>query len=144
MRRRYRKKIQRPVTAVQLDLDCDDFTYTKWGGEQLCKKGDWLVNNGGDTYTVDGNVFARTYKALSPGVYVKSAPIWAEVATEAGTVETLEGRSDYKPGDFLVSNNEDGSDAYCISAERFRDLYKLETEPTESRAPGSVERREPT
>jgi len=123
-RKRYRTKKELFVTAVQLDLDFDGFTFRKWGGEQRCKPGDWLVNNRGDTYTIDREVFARTYRNLSPGVYRKSTPIWAEVATEPGKVDTLEGESHYRAGDYLVSNNEDGSDAYCMSAEKFEATYE--------------------
>lgn len=125
-RRRYRKKAGRPVTAVRVDLETDGFVYRKWGGDQHCKAGDWLVCNEGDTYTVDGEVFARTYRELSPGNFVKTTPIWAEVATEAGAVETIEGQSHYDAGDFLVSNREDGGDAYRIRAGKFESMYELD------------------
>ena len=71
-RRRYRKKADQFVVAVQLDLDTDGFSYRKWGAEQRCQQGDWVVDNDGDHYTVDGEVFARTYRKLSPGIYVKT------------------------------------------------------------------------
>ncbi len=125
-RRRYRKKPDQFVTAVQLNLDTDGFVYHKWGAEQCCRRGDWVVDNGGDIYTVDGRVFARTYRQLSPGVYVKSTAIWAEVADQPGEVDTKEGRSHYEAGDYLVANNEDGTDAYCISAEKFEAMYELD------------------
>jgi hypothetical protein len=38
-------------------------------------------------------------------------------------VETKEGQSHYRAGDYLVSNNEDGSDAYAISAAKFESMY---------------------
>ena len=91
VRRKYKKKPTSFITAVQLDLDTEGFTYNKWGGKQVCKKGDWLVNNNGDTYTVAEESFAKTYKFVSPGVYVKSAPVWAEVAEKAGNIKTKEG-----------------------------------------------------
>jgi hypothetical protein len=125
-RRRYRKKADQFVAAVQLDLDTDGFTYRKWGAEQRCQQGDWVVDNDGDHYTVDGEVFARTYRKLSPGIYVKTTPIWAEVASEPGRVVTKEGASNYQAGDYLVSNNEDGTDAYCISAAKFESMYELD------------------
>jgi len=49
LRRKYKKKPTSFITAVQLDLDTEGFTYNKWGGKQVCKKDDWLVNNNGDT-----------------------------------------------------------------------------------------------
>jgi len=44
-RRRYEKNPTSFVTAVQLDLDTDGFTYRKWGHGQRCKRGDWLVKH---------------------------------------------------------------------------------------------------
>ncbi|HSB80345.1 MAG TPA: hypothetical protein VLM91_16310 [Candidatus Methylomirabilis sp.] len=123
-RRRYRKKADRFVVAVQLDLDTDGFIYRKWGAEQRCKRGDWLVDNEGDIYSVDSQVFAKTYRKVGPGRYVKTTPVWAEVATGSGSVVTKEGRSHYTAGDYLVSNNQDGTDAYCMSAARFVSMYE--------------------
>lgn len=125
-RRRYRRKADQYVVAVQLDLDTEGFTYRKWGGEQRCKRGDWLVDNDGDIYTVDGEVFARTYRQARPGAYVKTTRVWAEIATEDGSVATKEGGSHYRRGDYLVSNNEDGTDAYCVSAAKFESMYELD------------------
>jgi hypothetical protein len=125
-RRRYRKKPDRFVTAVRMDLDTDGIVYRKWGGEQRCKRGDWLVDNDGDVYTVDAEVFAATYRELSPGVYLKTTPIYAERAESDGQIATKEGTSDYRAGDYIVSNNADGSDAYCISAVKFEAMYEPE------------------
>jgi hypothetical protein len=126
MRQRYRKKADQFVTAVQLKLDTDGLHYKKWGGEQHAKRGDWLVDNNGDVYTVDAAVFARSYQPLRPGTYLKSTPIWAEVALASGSVQTKEGQSQYASGDYLVSNNEDGSDAYCMNAAQFTAMYELD------------------
>ena len=122
-RRKFTRKPTALVTAVQLDLDTEGFTYNKWGSTQKCRRGDWLVNNNGDTYTVARESFARTYERVSQGVYIKSAPVWAEIAAQDGTVTTNEGVRAYKAGDYLVSNNEDGTDAYAISAQTFHTLY---------------------
>src|SRR5690349_6847243 len=95
-KRKYKKKSTSFVTAVQVDLETEGFVYRKWGGEQVCRRGDWLVNNSGDTYTVAKESFAKTYQFLSPGVYVKAAPVWAEVAENAGKVKTKEGETAYE------------------------------------------------
>ena len=124
IRRKYKKKSTSFVTAVQLDLETEGFVYSKWGGEQVCRRGDWLVNNSGDTYTVAKESFAKTYKFVSPGVFVKSAPVWVGVAEKAGKAKTQEGETAYKAGDYLVSNNEDGTDSYAISAEKFESMYE--------------------
>ena len=52
-RHQYRKRPDRFVLAVRLDLDTPGFAYRKWDGEQRCKAGDWIVDNDGDVYTVD-------------------------------------------------------------------------------------------
>ena len=124
--KRYTKKSECAVIAVQLNLDTEGFVYQKWGGEQQCKPKDWVISNNGEVYTIDQKVFRKTYKELSPGVYVKTTPVWAEVAQKPGTVPTKEGRSHYDAGDYLVYNNEDGSDGYCMSADRFESMYKVD------------------
>jgi hypothetical protein len=126
-RQKYVKRATQFVIAVQLDLETDGFTYQKWDHPQRCKRGDWLVNNNGDTYTVDRETFARTYKATGPGTYVKTAPVWAEVATAPGAVPTKEGATRYEAGDYLVSNEQDGSDAYAVSKREFERMYEPAT-----------------
>jgi hypothetical protein len=123
-RRRYKKRASQFVIAVQFDLDTQGFNYRKWGAEQRCKRGDWLVDNAGDIYTVDAEVFARTYSSIGAGKYVKTTPVWAEVANESGSVTTKEGESQFEAGDYLVYNNEDGTDAYCIGADKFASMYE--------------------
>jgi len=51
-RRRYRRKPDQYVVAVQLRLETDGFRYRKWGDEQRCKQNDWLVDNNGSVHTV--------------------------------------------------------------------------------------------
>jgi hypothetical protein len=122
-RRKYLRKRSAVVTAVRLDLDTGGFTYRKWGDEQRCKRGDWIVDSDGDVHTVNGDVFARTYRRISTGVYLKITPIWAEVATSSGSIETKEGLSHYAAGDYLVFNEEDGEDGYCVKREKFEAMY---------------------
>ena len=122
-RRRYLRRSDKSVIAVRLKLDTDGFVYRKWGGEQRAKGGDWIVDNDGEIYTVDADVFARTYRQTGPGTYVKTTPIWAERAKNAGSINTKEGLTFYEAGDYLVSNNIDGTDEYAISAAKFESLY---------------------
>jgi len=128
MRRRYRRKPDQAVTAVRLALDLGEFTYHKWGDTQRAREGDWLVENDGDVYTVSADSFARTYQPVSPGRWLKTTPVWAERAEQAGAVATSEGRTHYDAGDWLVSNREDGSDAYAIGAAKFERMYELDEE----------------
>ena len=124
IRQRYRRKPDQFVVAVQLNLDTDGLPYRKWGHDQKAKRGDWLVDNDGDVYTVDADSFAATYRELHRGAWLKTAPVWAEQAQAAGSVQTKEGHTQHQAGDWLVSNNEDGSDAYAISAAKFAAMYE--------------------
>lgn len=124
-RRQYRKRASQFIVAVQFDLTTDGFTYEKWGSTQRCKPGDWLVNNNGDTYTVDRDTFARTYKSTGAGTYTKVTTVWAEVAHEAGEVTTKEGATRYDPGDYIVYNVPDGGDAYAVSKAEFEQMYEV-------------------
>ena len=121
---KYLKKTASRVAAVQLDLETRGFTYQKWGSTQTCKAGDWIVSNDGDVYTVDRDTFARTYRAVSPGVYEKVAPVWAEVAEQPGQITTKEGVTHYKTGTYLVYNDPDGKDGYAVVAETFEKMYE--------------------
>lgn len=116
------------MAAVRLALDTDGLVYRKWGGEQRAKPGDWIVDNNGDVYTVDADVFARTYRQTATGAYVKTTPVWAERATGAGHVKTKEGFTQYEPGDYIVSNSSDGTDEYAMKADKFEELYTLDTD----------------
>ena len=122
-RRRYVRRPDRPVAAVRLALDTTGLVYRKWGGRQRAKKGDWIVDNDGDVYTVNARTFARTYRKTAIGAYVKKTPVWATRAATAGRVKTKEGVTRYRAGDYLVSNNRTGSDEYAITAKKFKDLY---------------------
>lgn len=76
--KRYRRREDTIVTAVKIDLNTDGFRYQKWGGDQIARPGDWLVDNRGDVYTIDGIAFAETYAEISPGRYRKTGYVWAE------------------------------------------------------------------
>ena len=123
-RRKYVKRAATFVVAVQLDLQTAGFTYRKWGGEQTCKPGDWIVNNDGDVYTVDRETFTGTYRAASPGLYQKVAPVWADVADQDGAIRTKEGLTHYQAGDYLVFNGEQGTDGYAVKAASFEAMYQ--------------------
>ena len=123
-RRPYRKKADRLVTAIQLDLETDGFEYQKWGDRQRCQAGDWLVNNDGDVYTVDRDTFERTYQSVSQGLYQKTQTVWAEPLKDAGRVKTQEGWTHYQPGDYLVCNDAEGQDCYSMDAETFHAQYE--------------------
>jgi hypothetical protein len=123
-RLKYVKRATQTVVAVQLALETAGFTYQKWGGVQRCKTGDWIVNNDGEVYTVDCETFERTYHQVGAGTYVKITPVWAEVAEEEGCVQTKEGATHYRAGAYLVFNEQQGGDAYAVSADKFEAMYE--------------------
>jgi len=123
--KKYRKLSEQWVSAMILDLDFDTLRYRKWGGEQQAVKGDWLVSNGKETYTVNSDSFARTYSAGSDAnTYKKVATVWAEEAKSDDVIVTKEGASSYKAGDFLVYNEEGRGDGYAIGQHEFNRNYK--------------------
>lgn len=81
IRRRYEKRADSYVITVRLEMDTDGFTYRKWGGIQRCKPSDWLVDNNGDIYTVDGEFFLKAYRKVGPRAYAETSPVWAEGGT---------------------------------------------------------------
>jgi hypothetical protein len=127
-RKCYQKKSGNLVTAVRMDLMFDEFTYQKWNASQHGKPGDWLVNNNNDVYTVDNDYFRKNYKYLSPGAYEKIGTIWAEVAEEDGSIETVEGSTAYIAGDYLVYDREVGGTGYAVSKQDFERMYSPKDE----------------
>jgi len=122
--KKFQKRKKQIVLAVQLNLTTDGFVYHKWGSDQQCSAGDWLVNNNGDCYTISEKSFAKTYEEIAPGQFVKFSPVWACQAQKAGMVKTSEGHTEYNVGDYLVSNNEDGSDSYAVGKTKFEEMYE--------------------
>lgn len=116
------------VFAIRLDLETDGFEYTKWGGRQRCKQGDWIVWNDGDVYTVNADVFARTYRHVQDVRYEKVGTVWAQQATAPGSIVTKEGVTHYERGDYVVYNDREQTDGYAISRAKFEAMY----EPVES------------
>ena len=98
--------------------------YRKWGALQTCKPGDWLVDNQGDIYTVDGASFADSYTQVSPGIYRKNCDVWAKVADQAGEIKTREGVTCYDAGDYIVYNDAAGEDGYAVKRGKFESMYE--------------------
>jgi hypothetical protein len=62
----------------RLDLDTDGLVFRKWGAEQRCRAGDWLVDNDGEVYAVSAESFAANYTQVSCGLYVKTGLVERE------------------------------------------------------------------
>jgi hypothetical protein len=91
---------------------------------QRCKPGYWVVGNKDDVYTVDRETFERTYRQVGPGAWLKTTPVWAELAKEPGVVPTKEGETHYEAGTYLVFNEENGGDGYAVTPEKFEEMYE--------------------
>ncbi len=111
------------VIAVQINLDIEGFAYVKWGAEQHCSPGDWLVDNDGDVYTISDDTFARTYRLERPGLYRKIAPVWAWVAQAKGTIRSEEGETEYEPGDYVAFHAPDAKLGWALKADKFHERY---------------------
>lgn len=123
-RKYYQKRVDKNVTAVQMNLDFNKIDYNKWGGIQTGKPGDWIVNNNDDYYTVDKEYFRLNYEKVSPGVFKKVGKIWAEEAMENGVIETVEGSTEYIAGDYLVFDRQENGIGYAISKQDFEKMYE--------------------
>lgn len=122
--KKYRKRPEFLITAVQLKLDTNGLQYRKWGDIQNAQANDWLVEANGNVYTIEEEVFARTYRQASPGRYEKVAPVFAVQADQDGSIATLEGRTHYTVGDYLVYENPDQQEgAYAIKRLDFEKMY---------------------
>jgi len=123
-RKKYFKNSTAFVIAIQFNFKTGGFAYEMWGGSQVCKPGDWIVKNLEETYSIDREVFEKTYKEIDQGLYIKITPVWAEIADEPGVIHTKEGITEYTTGDYIVSNDEEGKDAYAIIPSVFEKLYE--------------------
>ena len=123
-RKKYKKRPKYHVTAVQFDLQSEGFNYQKWGSSQYCKPGDWLINNDDDIYTVDKDYFKEHYRKVSAGVFEKVGEIWAEPTESDGSIETIEGETNFRAGDYLVFDRRHGGIGYAISKARFERWYE--------------------
>lgn len=96
-----------------------------WGpDDQTADEGDYLVQAyDGEVYTVKKGVFETTYAPVEgcPGTYKKFVEVTAFIAEEDGFVETLEGRTEYAAGDYVVTNP--GGDVYAMRPEKFLARY---------------------
>jgi hypothetical protein len=120
----YKRRPGASVYAIRLDLETDGFDFVKWGARQHCKRGDWIVLNGDDTYTVDADVFTHTYERIGGVEYQKTGSVWAERALSAGRIETKEGSTGYEAGDYVVYNQPNRTDGYAVTSAKFEEMYE--------------------
>lgn len=125
-RKRYRRRRNTDIVAVQIKLKLEDgeLRYSKWGAVQRARSNDWLVDNAGEVYTVADETFRRTYTQVSPGRYIKPGTVWATRAECPGVIDTLEGTTAYRAGDYIVANDINGIDSWAVDVDTFRKLYE--------------------
>lgn len=95
---------------------------TSNGSELVGRPGDWLVESGEDSWTVQKDVFLATYAEQSPGVYRKTAPVHATRLRDDAIVQTLEGDALAKAGDWLVANS--SGDCWPVTHADFTARYR--------------------
>lgn len=117
----YRSIVQRRVTPFAPDADEPQTktVVTPWGSELTIKKGDLLISeldNPGDAWPIDAEIFDQTYMIVAPGFCLKRALtllVPLEDATggdpdQIVTVHTLEGTETVRAGDFFLAKGVKG------------------------------------
>lgn len=100
-------------------------TSTEWtsdnGSRLTALAGDWLLETYGSTWTVNADVFERTYEKQADGTYLKIVAVTARKLTTEVDIVTLEGIAHALPGDWLVCNP--AGDVWPVNAEEFSRRY---------------------
>ncbi|MBX9948942.1 MAG: PGDYG domain-containing protein [Candidatus Obscuribacterales bacterium] len=119
------------VKAEQLT---QDLTWKSTNGDTLTgNAGDWkLTGPDGSTWTVKPDIFAKTYGEVTPGsgIYEKTALARAMKLKVDYSVQSLEGASSGKAGDYLIMgpNNE----FYIVNAAKFEGMYTQVQQPAKN------------
>lgn len=128
---RFRKRTT--VLAFRMNAETGATFHKSWG-EQVCRKGDWvLVPLGadlladGDLYGCEHTVFVQTYVPVEPPLlaghhFRKRGLVKAARIHEPFVVHTLEGIGHGRPGDWVLENP--GGDRYLNRHEQFLTQYE--------------------
>lgn len=124
--KQYERRPDGLIIAIQirLDLEAGGIAYRKWDSEQWGKRGDWLINDDGDTYTVSAENFANDYELSESGLYRNTAKVWAEEATGSGFVEIRGGTAPFVEGNMLVFSDPDRKEGQVFFYNKFNRLYR--------------------
>ncbi|MGQ7787939.1 PGDYG domain-containing protein [Nesterenkonia sp. K-15-9-6] len=96
---------------------------TASGAVMEAKPGDWIVDDDGQQWSVDAEVFAETYEAVSEGRYRKTGEVRARQIAQPTSLETLEGSDQLDAGDWVVQNA--SGECWGVSDARFRRRYQV-------------------
>ena len=86
--------------------------------------GDWLVTDGTEEWTVAPGVFARSYRPLPDGRFVKVAPVRAARLDRTAEVPTLEGVARAEAGDWVLCGVD--GELWTVTDTFFRAHYEPE------------------
>lgn len=107
--------VSKPVQATQLE---EDFTWTSGTGSSLKGvRGDWLIKDGFEVWTVAQSTFTTTHQEVSPGWYKKVSPALLLLLDCDLTVESLEGPSSGAKGDILAGG--ESGNVWIMSADKW-------------------------
>ena len=113
--------IANPVKAQKLT---DTFQWQSTDGNNLVgEKGDYLIESDGNRWTVQPEIFEKTYSENSDGTFTKTAQVIAVKVNAALTINTLEGESVVHEGDYLLCG--ESADVWSIDSTNFVKKYFL-------------------
>lgn len=116
----------RATTRVRAQRLVGARTWRTANGSDLdAAAGDWLLTDGRREWTVDADVFARSYERLADGTFRKSTTVQAVQLDEAVDVPTLEGVSAAVAGDWLLRGVE--GELWPVGDDHFRSRYAPDT-----------------
>lgn len=99
---------------------------TNWqtvaGSSLTAQPGDWLVSDGGSSWTVAADVFAATYRESGDGKFTKTAAVVARQLPVKVTILTREGPATAEAGDWVVRNP--GGEAWPVPKAEFERRYE--------------------
>lgn len=93
------------------------------GSVLSAKTGDWLLTDGRSEWVVTNEIFQSTYEKLTGLRYKKTARVRARRLNRAVLVNTIEGRVEAWPGDWVVQNP--SGDYWPIRHDDFTRRYRL-------------------
>lgn len=138
--RRYKRKGNEVVIAIQLDLDTEGFSYQKQGAERRCNAQDWLLSDRSGTYAVDDSTFARAFEEIGVGQYTMVGIVRAKVSDSAGHIRVGQRKVPHEPGDYLVWDESTQSIGYAVPKDWFEASYVLAPEGDTSAERGQTKR----
>jgi hypothetical protein len=97
---------------------------TARGSALSARAGDWRLSDGVEEWTVEADIFARTYRRLPDGRFTKDAPVDAARTDRPLDVPTCEGVARAEAGDWVL-RGVDG-ELWTVTDAYFRSTYTPE------------------